>query len=181
MADIQTASIDDVVQFLRAMDQARRDLGRMNGTEIKTVDSVILSAGRPWKPARRPPGLRKMRDGSCYRNAWALASRAAGLRYVEGYAATPLSPLPVLHGWCVNDDDVVIDPTWKDPANSAYYGVVIPQDVLGAMMYAVRYYGFFGNDFMVGHVVAKLGRLPTADEIRQAADEREERRNASHS
>jgi len=85
---------------------------------------------------------------------------------------SPYAGIPVAHAWCVNQRDEVIDPTWRDPEHCAYYGIVIPEDVLGCLMYLKRTYGFFG-DIKLGMLIRNLGRLPTTEELQRAYAEGE--------
>lgn len=55
---------------------------------------------------------------ACFKNAASYAI-LNGLRYIEGYSARMIA---VHHGWCADDDDNVIEVTWKEPG-VAYFGV----------------------------------------------------------
>lgn len=78
----------------------------------------------------------------CFQNAYHLA-RLAGLHYVEGFAASPVLPIPVEHAWCVDDMGHVYDPTWID--GSDYFGMRVKLDVLEQVMQHTGCYGLFGN------------------------------------
>ena len=67
----------------------------------------------------------------CYANAFALASEHSDLRYVEGYCTTWGSDTwKNRHGWCIDEDDQVVDPTWgTGRLPLAYRGIVLPLDI----------------------------------------------------
>lgn len=57
-----------------------------------------------------------------------LVSRVAagdtGIRYAEGYAMDAELPIPMQHAWLVDEDNKVIDPTWRDTTDNLYFGIV---------------------------------------------------------
>lgn len=82
--------------------------------------------GTPWKEFRGS-GFRRMKVGYCFENAFRAADRH-GLRYVEGYASAGI--FPVHHAWCLDDDDRVVDFTWREESVGrisatewAYFGI----------------------------------------------------------
>jgi len=69
--------------------------------------------------------LKKIRLGGiglCFFNSIRLAKRE-GLIYCEGYAWCSLTSFASLHGWCIDKNGNVYDPTWPDGLD--YFGVVI--------------------------------------------------------
>lgn len=84
--------------------------------------------------------------GDCYMNAGREIHRRSDLRYVEGYAVPGTVPMPMMHAWLVDAEGRVIDPTWPDGV--AYYGVIIPSDVLSECLMALGYWGVFDNLWM---------------------------------
>ncbi|MBY5504084.1 hypothetical protein HFO81_00835 [Rhizobium leguminosarum] len=76
------------------------------------------------RPLRIPEGLRRECYGNCVK---ALLSKQADddLFYAEGYAIGRGGPwILVQHAWLVDQHGRVIDPTWEDAADNAYFGVV---------------------------------------------------------
>lgn len=86
--------------------------------------AFILEHGRFWTPADLPATIKTMPIKQCFDNAYRLATRRKGLRYVEGIALGCV----IHHGWCVDADGHVVDPTWgrDDLRGSVYFGVEIP-------------------------------------------------------
>lgn len=65
-----------------------------------------------------------VRDRLCYWNAWRLKSKNPQLRYAEGFLYAEHMLLPVLHGWCVDTDGRVADPSVTQHTERVYHGVV---------------------------------------------------------
>jgi hypothetical protein len=69
--------------------------------QMRFIESVIESCG----------GLDKFEIKQCFYNAQLLACRGGNqLIYYEGFAT---SIIPVHHAWCVLDDQLVVDLTWR--------------------------------------------------------------------
>jgi hypothetical protein len=172
MTRTDTADVTDVINYLETITRAHKLWHRKPETPAwqRPIESLILEIGQAWTPQRLLRGVKPGPPKQCYASARQLVRRRTTLRYVEGFALGPESPLPVPHAWAATGDDRVVDPTWVDPERSAYYGVVIPLPSLQAMIVAAGQEGFFGSDYRIGFPTLKLGRIPTADEIRASAD-----------
>lgn len=81
--------------------------------------------------------VKRGRMGYCYANASRLAMRNPEYIYCEGYAAVVF---PVMHGWCVNRDGQVVDPTWGEDGVD-YFGIPIKRKYL---MRALAIQGSYG-------------------------------------
>jgi hypothetical protein len=125
---------DDAVDELRTYVEfvaslRRRD--KRDGYAYAGVEDFVSSHGRVWavSPVQKWPKIPVHFKG-CFENALRLAKRyPARYRYVEGIASGRV--IPVHHAWCVDQDDLVIDPTWSkySTVGGAYFGVEIPTDV----------------------------------------------------
>lgn len=78
--------------------------------------------------------------GHCFENAMLYAKQNPGVRYCEGYA-TSHDQMAIAHGWCVDDTNAVIDPTWPDVVGRKYFGVVVETDEAWAAMVSSGYFG----------------------------------------
>jgi len=112
---------------------------RDQGFAYTTPEAYVLAKGQLWHRQgwTLPDRVKLMTPKHCFDNAYRLATRRKGLRYVEGYYATSILPLP--HAWCVDADGRVIDPTWRrldqppyDADVPSYFGVVFPLEVVQA-------------------------------------------------
>lgn len=103
-----------------------------------SLAATLLKHGHRGTSAELPKKYRQMAGQQCFNNAKKLARRYH-LNYVEGYAAHDelkyedqknFGSAFIHHGWCETIDGVVIDPTWKSPATSIYFGITIPKELL---------------------------------------------------
>jgi hypothetical protein len=90
-------------------------------------------------------------NGRCFDQAM-MCARKMGLTYVEGFMVFqhPKGPLPIGHGWCVDKEGVVVDPTcWKYTGNSivSYAGVPIKLEYSEAWKKMTGYYGCIDGYF----------------------------------
>jgi hypothetical protein len=80
----------------------------------------------------------------CYYNAWALMVDRADLFYCEGYLYVDSCPLPVLHGWCVDADGHVHDPSVPQDSRRMYYGVTFARQFASMQWDRLRSRGLIG-------------------------------------
>lgn len=95
------------------------------GWTYNSVEQFVLLNGRPFQKATAPTKLKLGGMGRCFKNSVTLA-KTHGLIYCEGYARRGPTSFAFLHGWCINEDGVVYDPTWRDGWD--YVGVAIDLD-----------------------------------------------------
>jgi hypothetical protein len=107
---------------------------------------LLLQRGRSFEASPLPAGIEVMEAGSCYLNAYTLASfQPERFSYYEGYGSlVGNNGWATAHGWCIDSDGRVVDPTWwglgQPPA--AYQGIEIPLDLARPHAY-VRSTGTF--------------------------------------
>lgn len=121
-----------------------------------TIEGLVLEHGQTFDPSPRPPDVAKDTIKECFSNALTLALTLPGWVYCEGYATATI-PVPVLHGWCLNADGVVVDPTWDE--GTGYYG--IPLDPLKALTYCAGQgrWGILPNDWMNDTVLLRTDAI----------------------
>lgn len=120
---------DLVIAGMRQVKLYLRQLSDLENTS-RAYGRFILEHGREWQSQALPHGIRAGEMRRCYQNAQRLAFRSDRFTYVEGYACSgSLSIwLPVQHAWVVDAEGRVIDPTWRDPSRSAYFGIPFNTD-----------------------------------------------------
>ncbi len=71
---------------------------------------------------------------ACYDNATSYAVTRDDVWYTEGFAVGPDLPLPVEHAWLIDASGRVIDPTWEDTDNNAYFGIPFRRSFVTEML-----------------------------------------------
>lgn len=102
---------------------------------VYDIHRLLLERGTAWRPAERPASVTVGARHDAFRNAFRLAREEDGLRYCEGFSLPRGYDLaPNRHAWCLDADDVVVDPSpgWAEPGRplrDCYFGVVIGLDL----------------------------------------------------
>lgn len=108
------------------------------------VYKTLRVEGSFFEPVQLPKGFRKLPRGQCFQNAAHLAhDNPTTLSYVEGFA---YSIIPIHHAWVTNESGIAIDPTWnkrtmKESRGKAYFGVIVPTQVMRDRLVERRVYG----------------------------------------
>lgn len=124
------------------------------GWRYHTYEDLVLRTGRALPGHARPDDVEVGPSGECFRNAGRLALK--GYTYMEGYAL-PEGGIPLLHAWCVDAAGAVVDPTWAAPERAAYFGVVIPTEVVCTAALLHGSWGLLGNDHRDGFRLLREG------------------------
>ena len=142
-------------------------LAEMSGTPYAgSFYEWVLDHGQAMNGDRVDIELGEPQD--CFRNAGTIALEHGNWRYCEGYALTKTVPIPILHGWLINDEGDLADPTWGLNGHS-YHGVIFEESEYGAAVYGSEHYN-------VIEWVANY--LPRADPWIQEALQRFERESS---
>ena len=129
-------------EHLKSLVFAFESIRAQNGFEFSCQEQFVLEHGREWTAAKLPGRFSRMTPRECFMNATNLVLEDPSLTYVEGFAA---GVIPVHHAWVVDLDGSVIDPTWKDPENSTYFGVPFEREYLLETIQESGYYGLIDN------------------------------------
>lgn len=70
---------------------------------------------------------------ACYWNAWLHRAYDPSLRYCEGYVQLSRAPYPVLHGWLLDAQGQIHDPSVANEDSAQYFGVVFKKRAAGAL------------------------------------------------
>jgi hypothetical protein len=91
----------------------------------------VLEHGREYPAAPLPADIERGEMKECFANAIFCTLRH-GYTYVEGFACriegTGMIGFAIHHGWCVDADGNVVDPTWDNPTECEYYGIEFDVD-----------------------------------------------------
>lgn len=106
--------------ILAAFLEAQREAWTRTGLAYRGPADFVLRHGEWFEPRELPPEYEPGAPRACYGNAIIAAVRW-DLAYVEGWALTPVLPLPVQHAWNADAAGGVVDTTWP-PGGLAYLG-----------------------------------------------------------
>mgnify|MGYP006427996217 CR=1 FL=1 len=103
--------------FLWTIQQHEKRCGQHNDT----VTGLLIDHGREFMAHTLDPDFPRMAPKQCFRNAMTLALEyPQDLVYCEGYVS---ALIPILHGWCADEDGQVVDPTLDRPDDREYFGI----------------------------------------------------------
>jgi len=129
----------DLLAYVAMMAELQR-----GSRDFQLLD-LLLARGQFFEYAPRPSSVAKEADKACFGNALMLARLSEGLHYCEGFAT---SIIPVMHAWCVTDDGVVVDPTWRENVTDhapIYFGLVMDNMKVAARTLRQGCYGIMAN------------------------------------
>jgi hypothetical protein len=149
--------MNGVRRFLTMQAQLQRECRTLNGQarpagwHYDSEEDFVLQHGQESLWAPLPAGVRYGRTKECFKNAMRLADRRPDLMYVEGWASRPALGIPMHHGWCVDAQGQVVDPTWRvetpDEPPIEYLGVAFTMDQVHAAQVRSGVYGILYMDF----------------------------------
>jgi hypothetical protein len=143
--------VDDILQELRACAQMMQGFKSPQHFKYNSSYDLLLEMGRPFERRLAHDYVRP--KGLCFQNCFDIVSYGgANFHYCEGVARPPDScGLLFDHAWLVNDDGLVIDPTWHDPSysNTLYYGIPFDPEYLVERALKTKVYGVLNHvDFL---------------------------------
>jgi hypothetical protein len=171
-----TTSRDELLDYLRMM----REFDDVNCRKYSTTDSWLADKGAFFEGERLklPDKQVRARSNQCYLNAWRYIQRRQrsnaalrrGLRYCEGLAVLEGCPLPVWHGWVVDGEGHIIDPSIEHERVTIYFGVMFDPAMAAKLWEQIlkqNCIGIVGNLWVMGWHVRELEPYifaPTAKE-----------------
>ena len=164
--------LENLQQYLAAYGKLR-EMYANKGEPLNTPTTdceLILEYGVPMLERHKlDDGVVLAKSRQCYSNAWIIKNRrrTQNLRYCEGYVYLEDCPIPVHHGWCLNESNEVVDPSVNQNEWAVYYGVEYDHDfaktawaalkkkqLIGIMLnvYALSRVGITSEHFLAGLV-----------------------------
>jgi hypothetical protein len=110
--------------LVKERDLMSRCLKNPDQFHYKGISDFLLREGQFFEPRPLPAGIDYLEVKHCIKNAFWTALRERFV-YVEGYAISCWSDLPLLHAWNLDQQGFVVDTTWN-PHGRAYFGVIFP-------------------------------------------------------
>lgn len=104
------------------------------------MQRFVIELGTEMYPANiLPSHIKSGVIKECFYNAYNLA--LDGYTYVEGYAVNQVIAIPIHHAWVIDRHGAVIDNTWSDTSNCAYFGIEFDIDELLSITTKTGVYG----------------------------------------
>jgi len=105
------------------------------GEKAFSFSTALLKHGRHFSPtSSKPSWLRVGQQRNCFNNATTAAVTRSDLIYAEGYVLEPELSIPVQHAWLLDASGAVIDPTYADTTDHAYFGIAFRRDFVVEML-----------------------------------------------
>lgn len=123
--------------------EALRQLHAAGGDKLGIVrppfvlDDLVYAHGVPFRE-RTAVAKPQPKSRECYFNAWRYLHKNLTLLYCEGYAYARDWVIPVMHGWCVDPEGVVYDPSVGNDEEVAYIGFAYRPEWAAAMWQKLR-------------------------------------------
>jgi len=149
MSEIDYAA--QLIEHMNMVVEVKRQCGAGESLTYLGLDDLIRREGRPFQPRPLPSCYSRRTPNQCFKNAYDMLLEDQNLRYVEGIATSGV--LPVHHAWNIDENDEVVETTWQwreDYRPQAYYGIVIPDDLVMTVVDATGYYGLTIDDWKNG-------------------------------
>lgn len=134
---------EQLEQFLRQTAEVQKNRTGLKPPEFKyySIEDFVLQQGRIFEATERPSNMQKKEDRQCFMNCFQILLSSKKYEYAEGFA---MGLIPTLHAWLVDKDGKAVDPTWAKPG-CAYYGVVLPRELVIRSTYDRGRYGVLDN------------------------------------
>jgi len=104
------------------------------------MEDFVLHFGEAFSFSELPSYIERGEMKQCFKNAYHLALSSPEHTYVEGFAC---GVIPVMHAWCIDSKDQVVDPTWTD--GREYYGVRFNLNYVNEVIEDKSTYGVIDN------------------------------------
>jgi hypothetical protein len=116
----------------------------------------ILKHGIEGTAIKHRYKMRRLKQ--CFKNATHLVLYdETGLRYCEGYAIRKDFPVPIHHAWALDENNGVIDVTWRDAADCEYIGAPFDRETLTNELMQNKVYGILATDIFVNfNLIARI-------------------------
>ncbi|BDA71816.1 hypothetical protein CAL7716_059820 [Calothrix sp. PCC 7716] len=118
--------------------------------KYKSMEKLILEVGKPYVTTAKNSKL-KGTPKNCYENCFKIINKYQDLTYCEGYATDDEVSEIFTHAWLINEKGEVVDPTWREPSNPAYFGAAFNRDFVIDFVTKFNEFGVLETDYRQRH------------------------------
>ena len=115
-------TIDRLKSFLDKQAELMQKIHPHPNWKYSGFEELILDCGVEMSFTPLPSSIDRGLPKNCYHNCFEILKDNLDLTYCEGYALYPDLALPLIHAWLIDEDGLVIDPTW-DESDTVYLGI----------------------------------------------------------
>lgn len=108
----------------------KKELGNQQFRGMFLRYTFLVERGRFYEAQPLPKGFKRKKAKECYGNSFTLDLSKKGLAYCEGIVVTKIGKdqtTEIDHGWCVTEENKVIDVTLEKPGLT-YFGAVFTKE-----------------------------------------------------
>lgn len=121
-----------LLEYLKQVSNLQKQVHRP-GWRYHCYEALLLDVGRIMSPMERPENLPQGRPKSCFYNAQSFIKLRSGFTYVEGYAVSAVTGIPIPHAW-LRCGECAVEVTWSQPG-VAYLGVPLHTEWLSSFIH----------------------------------------------
>jgi hypothetical protein len=140
----------DLEEYLRKVQIVVEQCGKLEGAVYKSMYDLLLREGKQYPYRPLPETVPRGQPRQCFANAQELALLGEGYTYCEGFA---IGVIPTHHGWCIDEEGYVVDPTWED--GTEYWGVAFDREFVSRAVVAREMWGSLLDDLKYGWLIMK--------------------------
>jgi len=123
--------------------------------KYKSDYALILDNGIVFEKQTKSPV--KGQASFCYQNCYEMLCDHPDLHYCEGFAIHESLFLPLIHAWLINDKKEVVDPTWLNRGETAYFGLVFNKDFITKRLTQTQSFAIIESDYKRDYEMLKNG------------------------
>ena len=122
----------EISDYLKQQVESTPEFYRKPNCKYWRFEQLVLDCGRKMDPDENN-SIERGLPKSCYWNCQQLVIKQPELIYCEGYAISQNVGFPFPHGWLLNSEGKLLEPTWESPGE-AYWGVAFDWEWVQALL-----------------------------------------------
>jgi hypothetical protein len=151
-------NLERLLSLLKAEADVIDSINKTAPFRYKSNQRLVLENGKAFLTRVEHPKFRGELQ-QCFQNCFEILLTHPELSYCEGFGTDDNMLLAVPHGWLINKDMQVIDPTWIDEKStgSVYFGVVFKSKFVFDIARKTKHYGILDTDYLNNYQLLREG------------------------